>query len=255
MKNIEQPSNNIAAVLEIKNGLEEDSLVTISDFDEKSVEGLSKNWDSLSSVDKRNVCFEMIVHDQVLNLFDKALLKAGLTDEQVIDFNNNLASFSSEQINRILAIPFELRERRLSVLVDYYKKGETNPALKFLEEQLEVSEEHGFSLGYHVSATEFNPKKDREGNNAWEIQPYEFDDRVDMKMAYYSRTFDTMYLKKPFKYIYVVRSSDSHRKDNNEKWGYAPFLSVVDRINMTREEVDKIVDGLIPVIEKTASQG
>lgn len=250
---MEQPQSNIATVLEIKNGLEDDSLVTISEFDEKSVEGLSKNWNELSSMEKRNLCFEMVVHDQVLNLFDKALKNAGLTDDQIIDFNNNLAEFNSEQINRILAIPFELRNRRLSVLVSYYKNGEDNPAMKFLNEQLETSEENGFALGYHVSSNDFTPKKDREGNMAWEIQPYELDDRVNMKMAYYSRTFDSMYLKKPFKYIYIIRSSDSHRKDNHDKWGYAPFLSVVDRIDMTREQADQLIEGLLPEIEKAAS--
>jgi len=250
---IEQPQSNIATVLEIKNGLEADSLVTVSDFDEKYIDDISKKWNKLSSMEKTNLCFEMIIHDQVLNLFDRALKNSGLTDEQIIDFNNNLAEFNSEQINRILAIPFELRDRRFSVLIDYYKNGESNPAMKFLNEQLEISEENGFSLGYHVSSVDFTPKKDREGNMAWEIQPYEFDDRVNMKMAYYSRTFDSMYLKKPFKYIYIIRSSDNHRKDNNDKWGYAPFLSVIDRIDMTREQADNLIAGLLPEIEKTAS--
>lgn len=251
---MEQPPSQISNVLEIRNGLDKNSLVTVSDFDEKSIENLALDWKDLSSMEKTNLCFEMIVHDQVLNLFDQALLKSGLTEDQVIDFNNELANFSSEEINRILAIPYELRERRFSSLVEAYKNKEDNPALNFLKEQLEVSEDLGVSLGYHVSSVDINPKKDQKGNMSWEIQPYEVDDRVGRKMAYYSRTFDSMYLKKPFNYIYIVRSFDSHRKDNNEKWGYADFLSVVDRIEMTRAEADELIQGLLPVVEKNSAK-
>lgn len=239
-----QPSQ-IRNVLEIKNNPEDFST-------EKNIGQTTKDWADLSTVEKKNLCFEMIVHDQVLQLLDKALMTSGLSEDQVADFNNQLANFNSEEINRILAIPYELRERRLSVLVDYYKKDPENAAANFLNEQLALATEHGFSLGYHVSSQDIRPVKSREGSLEWNVHPYELDDRVGMKMAYYSRTFDSMYLKKPFTYIYIIRSSDSHRKDNNEKWGYAPFLSVVDRIEMTREEADKKIDYLMDSINKNS---
>jgi hypothetical protein len=63
-------------------------------------------------------------------------------------------------------------------------------------------------------------------------------------MAYYSEDYLHRYQKKNGRYLYVVRAETrpegSHKRDLANRWGRAPFLSIISEFDM--QEVEREID-------------
>ncbi|MDP2815046.1 MAG: hypothetical protein Q8O19_00010, partial [Rectinemataceae bacterium] len=117
-----------------------------------------------------------------------------------------------------------------------------------IDELLERARKYGFTLGFHLSPIDIRPGKD----GSWMIKGTEKDHRHDDRaMAYYSTDYSHRYLKKPSRYLYVIRAETgedtSHYPDNDGTWGHASSLAVIDQVDM--QSLEKEMDQRLKAIE------
>lgn len=181
--------------------------------------------------------FQTIVFDKLESSFEEGLCEAELSNEAVSYFRNKMSTLSDDDILGILSFPKVLRLNLFKKKIELNGDG-VEAVDEIVKTFLEASRKYGYRLGYHVSLSDI-----KETPTKWDIVGTEFDDRDEMKMAYYSVDYDHFYRKKSARWVYFVRAetgaSSSHKIDNDSRWSRAPSLSIVDRIPLG--EVDELV--------------
>ncbi len=195
----------------------------------------------------REDIFRSIVNRKLLESFEDALGEADL-DDHIDEWGaalTALAGQSPEYLSALLAVPHELKVRRVQALQNKVTE-DTSLEQVLMDAAIEAYNE-GYRVGYHASPHDIKPTKDpKTGRETWSISGYENDHRDDdLSMAYYSTNFESMYRRKNPKKVYLIRAHQSpeggHRQDNDGAWGRAPKLDVIDVIDYakTMEEVEK----------------
>jgi hypothetical protein len=184
---------------------------------------------------RRDYYFRAIVQSHLLDTFRESLEEADFSDEQIGDLASSLAGLSEEQARTVLALPYEIRQRLFAGYREKIAAGALTPA-GMIDDLRAKNERYGYTLGYHLSSHQIAKEKRPDGAVEWNVKGSELDDRDDMKMAYYSEDYLNRYKKKNGKYLYVVRAEmgehSAHKRDLNNHWGRAPFLSIIDEFDM-----------------------
>ena len=186
----------------------------------------------------KEVIFSQLVAAKVLENFHDDLYDTDLAEESIDEIVTTFESLTEENKRRVLAIPAQLRKQQFKRYANLIHEEKMTPAGVVLD-ILEKASKNGFSIGFHLSPRNIKPEKD----GSWVIRGKEKDHRHnDTPMAYYSYDYANRYLKKPVQFMYVIRSEDgptsSHHRDNDGTWGHAPFLSIIDQIDMKKLETE-----------------
>ncbi len=194
---------------------------------------------------KREYYFRAHVLSRLLNTMREALENAEFSESEIDGFTNELAKLPEDDQLAVLAIPSELKGR---FFTKYHKKIEDGQMsiADTVEDIRKINKQYGFTIGYHLSDHQIL-KGSGTGNGAWNIKGNEFDDRDEMKMAYYSEDYLHRYKKNPGRYLYIVRAETGpqsvHRRDLSNRWSRAPLLSIIDEYDM--REINREIDEAI----------
>jgi len=161
-----------------------------------------------------------------------------LTIAEITEVFSGLSEYDKRAV---LAIPAQIRPQQFARYTVQIKSGALT-GKGMVEDILAKAKKYGFNLGYHLSPVDIRPDKD----GSWVIRGTEKDHRRDDRaMAYYSSDYSHRYLKKPSRFLYVIRAETgedtSHYQDNDGSWGHASTLSVIEQIDMPalEEELEK----------------
>ena len=170
--------------------------------------------------------FEINIMNYLLEEFEEALYEIGFEDAEVESIRKNLQVLhSAEEIKGALAIPEENRIQYLSRI-----KEQTKSPDEFVDALVATAKKYGFTIGYHVSATEIP------GTTIIGRESGHRDD--DLGRAYYSTDYKNLFLKKRGNFLYVVRAEtgpgSAHRQDNDNSWGRASALAIVGRLDLKK---------------------
>lgn len=201
--------------------------------------------------EKKNYVFRVEILEKLLKNAEDDMLSAGMNEEQINQTKEILGSLGLEIGEAFLSLPAELREKKYAKLLKNIEAG--GNLADELDKLVIETLGHRMTLGYHISDVEI-PKDGPVDNWYWSIGGYEYDHRDDLSMAYYSLDYENLFFKRNGKYIYVVRADlgkdTAHRLDENNQWGRAPQLSVIDRFEIA--EVNKEVDSATKELEESA---
>jgi len=186
----------------------------------------------------RNRIFDQLVATKVLESFHDDIDEANISEEAYKEIVDAFAQLSEDDKRAVLAIPAQLRPelfKRYALRID---EGEITGA-DIVSDILEKANRYGFTIGFHLSPQDVKPEKD----GTWHIKGTEPDHRHDdLPMAYYSLDYAHRYLRKPTRYLYVIRAElgdkSAHYRDNDRSWGHATSLSIVDQIDMQALEAE-----------------
>ncbi len=180
----------------------------------------------------RDMIFDQLVAGKVLDTFQEELDDAEFDHETQREIANAFASLAEADKRAVLAIPAQLRPQ---VFARYAKQVEagTLTGAGMMEDMLAKAKKYGFTLGFHLSPNDIKQEKD----GSWNIRGTEKDHRHNnMPMAYYSMDYSNRYLKKPSRFLYVIRAETgehtSHYPDNDGTWGHASSLAIIDKIDL-----------------------
>lgn len=202
---------------------------------------------------KREYYFRALVLSHLLSTIRESLENAEFSESNIDEFTNELAKLPEDDQFAVLAVPSELRG---GFFAKYHKKIEDGQMsiADTVEDIRKINKQYGFTVGYHLSDHQIL-KGLGTSNGAWNIKGSEFDDRDEMKMAYYSEDYLHRYKKKPGRYLYIVRAENGsqsvHKRDLSNRWSRAPLLSIIDECDM--REINREIDEAIER-ENAASQ-
>ena len=180
----------------------------------------------------RNEIFDQLIAGKVLDTFLDELDEQAFTESDIEDIVSSFSRLSEHDKKAVLAIPAQLRPQMFARFAAKFQSG-TFSGQDMVNELLEKATTHGFTLGFHLSPADIRPEKD----GSWIIKGTEKDHRHnDRTMAYYSMDYSHRYLRKPSRYLYVIRAEtgeqSSHYPDNDGSWGHASSLAIVEQIDM-----------------------
>ena len=190
------------------------------------------------------------VQDRILESFSDALEDSGFTAEETEQFRAQLSQLSLSDVQGVLSMPHELRERRFPKFLARVHAGESITTI--VQDLVREARERGFTIGYHMSNSDILPRKGKE-STAWVIDGKEQDHRDnDLPMAYYSTSLQSLYGSKRARFLYIVRADTgretTHKQDNDGTWGRATKLDIVDKldyesvISKARDRANGLVD-------------
>ena len=205
----------------------------------------------------REAVFAFTIYHKLIDTFHKTLIDANFSTKQIAAIEKKFHTLSSEEGLGVLAIPSELRDRMAANYKNKISKGDITPE-GMVSELLERSQREGYTVGYHFSRNDIKPvtkKNFGKTETSWDIIGYEMDDRDNMKMAYYSLDYKNLYRDKSAKYLYLVRAitkpGGAHKRDLNNNWGRAATISIIDRIDLSKENIDEKVATLTKKVSQT----
>lgn len=214
-----------------------------------------KRWTEI-----RERVFEGLVTQHLVSLYEENMADLDFSEEEIASFKRKMSTLSSKDVLSFLSLPHELRKRSLNQMKSHLISGKQTIE-GWVDSVIQMSQKYGFTVGYHLSQSDILPKRLPGGEERWEIDGRELDDRDDMQMAYYSLDYANMFRKKRGDYLYLVRAetnpeTTSHKMDLNNHWGRANVLSVIDKINMLdlEKRVTEIYEQQQSKDKKTASQ-
>ena len=147
---------------------------------------------------------------------------AGGDRTTVSSFQKTFAALTLREQKRVLALPYELRKRRLAAL-HASTRGDGREMVAAL---LAHAVREGWTVGYHLSPVDIRPRA-----GEWVVQGIVVDGRDAAPMAHCSISGDALYLGKPVAYLYVVRVLERiARYDATGKWARARNFSIITRI-------------------------
>jgi len=195
----------------------------------------------------RDRIFDQLVAGKVLDTFMDELDENEFTDEEINEVVEAFSELPENDKRAVLAIPAQLRPQIFKRYASMIRSGAMN-GKSMIDELLEKAGKYGFTLGFHLSPIDIRPGKD----GSWMIKGTEKDHRHDDRaMAYYSTDYSHRYLKKPSRYLYVIRAETgedtSHYPDNDGTWGHASSLAVIDQVDM--QSLEKEMDQRLKAIE------
>lgn len=200
----------------------------------------------------RDRIFDQLVAGRVLDTFLDELDDRGFEEKDTREIIRAFAELSEEDKRAVLAIPAELRPQVFARYAADIRNGMTT-GKGMVEGILATAKKYGFTLGFHLSPVDIRPEKD----GSWTIKGTEIDHRrADRAMAYYSTDYSHRYLKKPSRYLYVIRAetgeNTSHYQDNDGTWGHASSLAIIDSIDMQALEAEMEKRLKAPEMDKAA---
>jgi len=186
-----------------------------------------------SQEERRELFFRTFATVQLLDKFSEDMEEANFSENEVNKALIEFSSMTNEDVWRSLSYPHELRGGLLARYKEHIETREMSVS-DMIEHMRDHARERGFNIGFHASPFEIKP--DTKGD--WTVRASENDNRDgDLPMAYYSRSYRTMYRKQGPAYLYFVRVSDSDRNDGN--WWRASSLSVIQQVSA--KEMDTFV--------------
>lgn len=196
----------------------------------------------------RNRIFDQLVAGKVLDTFQEELEEAEFDDETQREISSTFAALSESDKRAVLAIPAQLRPPLFARYAKQIDAGLMTGG-GMVDDILEKAKKYGFTLGFHLSPNDIKPEKD----GSWNIRGTEKDHRHnDLPMAYYSMDYSHRYLKKPSRFLYVIRAETgadtSHYPDNDGTWGHAASLAIIDRVDL--KALEEEMDAKIKSIEQ-----
>jgi hypothetical protein len=203
-----------------------------------------QNIEGMTRQQEKEMVFDTLIKNEILNSFTDDLEDAGFDEEEIIEFQNELAKLKENEINGALSLPKELRKRNFPKFKQELDEVKTTvPQIIELLKQRAI--QGGYTLGYHTSKSDI-----LEENGEWKIKGTELDDRDNRMMAYYSLDYSNIYRVDRGSKLYVVRAevgeSTSHKRDTSNNWGRADSLPIIHKIDLTKidEEVEDIIKQL-----------
>lgn len=197
----------------------------------------------------RNRIFDQLVAARVLDTLSEELEDAHFDAATVAQIEETFAELSESDKRAVLAIPAQLRPNLFKRYREQVSDGLID-GRSIIADILSKANRYGFTLGFHLSPHDIRPEKD----GSWNIRGTERDHRHnDLPMAYYSTDYAHRYLKKPVRFLYVIRAETgehtSHYPDNDGTWGHASSLAIVDSIDM--HELEQEMDRKLKLMEAT----
>ncbi len=195
----------------------------------------------------RDRIFDQLVAGKVLDTFMDELDENEFTDEEINEVVEAFSKLPENDKRAVLAIPAQLRPQIFKRYASMIRSGAMN-GKSMIDDLLVRAQKYGFTLGFHLSPIDIRPEKD----GTWMIKGTEKDHRRDDRaMAYYSTDYSHRYLKKPCRYLYVIRAetgeNTSHYPDNDGTWGHASSLAIIDQVDM--QSLEKEMDQRLKAIE------
>ena len=150
--------------------------------------------------------------------------------EEVVDgdcsvvaaFQKTFAALTLREQKRVLALPFELRKRRLASLHAATRGDGREMAAALLAH----AARKGWTIGYHLSPIDIRPHA-----GEWAVRGMIVDGRDAAPMAHCSMSGDALYLEKPTAYLYVVRVLERLAGyDATGTWARANNFSIITQI-------------------------
>lgn len=175
--------------------------------------------------------FQQMVASTLIESVTDELYEAGFSSVNASEFIKALSELSEFDKRATFAYPAVLRPKLFEKYAEKIEQGAIT-AEEALAELRDKAKEAGFTIGFHLSQSDVQPEK-----GDWKIRGTEKDHRHDdLPMAYYSLDYTNRYLKKPARFLYIVRvetkDESGHYRDNDGTWGHAPSLAIVEQIDM-----------------------
>ncbi|MDP3402549.1 MAG: hypothetical protein Q8S35_01170 [bacterium] len=203
----------------------------------------------------RDRIFDQLVAARVLDTFLDELDECDFKESDLEEITSAFGELPEADKRAVLAIPAQLRPQVFKRYASMIHDG-TISGRGMIDDVLEKARKYGFTLGFHLSPIDIRPGKD----GSWMIKGTEKDHRHDDRaMAYYSTDYSHRYLKKPSRYLYVVRAETgedtSHYPDNDGSWGHASSLAIIEQVDMPA--LEKEMETRLKAIEdrKDSSKG
>lgn len=195
----------------------------------------------------RDRIFDQLVAGKVLDTFMDELDENEFSDTDINEVVEAFSALPEDDKRAVLAIPAQLRPQIFKRYASMIRSGAMN-GKSMIDDLLERARKYGFTLGFHLSPIDIRPGKD----GSWMIKGTEKDHRRDDRaMAYYSTDYSHRYLKKPSRYLYVIRAetgeNTSHYPDNDGTWGHASSLAIIDQVDM--QSLEKEMDQRLKAME------
>jgi hypothetical protein len=214
-------------------------------FESSPPSNAEQNEDVSEREQIKEAIFLTYIHSKLLDAFFDSLEDVVESDQELEEWRLAMADIPADHLNALLAMPYELRRRRLEVLRGRIADGK--PVVSVVVQAAAEAYAHGYKVGYHASPHKVSPTIDsKTGREAWTIDGREVDHRdSDHSRAYYSTDLAHLYHRKNPKYLYLVRAEtgeeSTHNPDNNGSWGRAGKLDVIAAVDYqeSMEEVDR----------------
>ncbi len=186
----------------------------------------------------RDRIFDQLVAGRILDTFMDELDEQEFDADTIDEIVQAFSGLSEYDKRAALAIPAQIRPQQFARYAAQIRSGALTGE-GMVADILAKAKKYGFNLGYHLSPVDIRPGKD----GSWAILGTEKDHRRDDRaMAYYSSDYSHRYLKKPSRYLYVIRAETgegtSHYQDNDGSWGHASTLSIIEQIDMPALEAE-----------------
>jgi hypothetical protein len=198
----------------------------------------------------RDQIFDQLVSARVLDTFMDGLDDCDFPDSALEEITTTFNELSEADKRAVLAIPAQLRPQVFKRYAGMVRSGAMT-GRTMIEDALQKAERYGFTFGFHLSPIDIHPGKD----GSWMVKGTEKDHRHDDRaMAYYSTDYSHRYLKKPSRYLYVIRAetgeNTSHYPDNDGTWGHASSLAIIEQVDMPALEIE--MEARLKVVEERA---
>ncbi len=203
----------------------------------------------------RDRIFDQLVAARVLDTFLDELDECDFKESDLEEITSAFGELPEADKRAVLSIPAQLRPQVFKRYADMVRSGALT-GRTMVADMLQKAERYGFTLGFHLSPIDIRPGKD----GSWMVKGTEKDHRHDDRaMAYYSTDYSHRYLKKPSRYLYVIRAETgedtSHYPDNDGTWGHASSLAIIEQVDMPA--LEKEMETRLKAIEdrKDSSKG
>ena len=215
--------------------------------EEKLLEMPNEQWAEKRLMQEvREAVFEDIIIRDILDIFKSELLDFDFSDEQISEFESELSKYENAESRSALSMPYELRQINFPRFIADVE-GNRIKISGLVEKIVKIAKERGYTIGFHTSEKDLVPQ-----DGKWDITGYEFDDRDERAMAYYSLDYRNIYRAKKKKFVYIIRAQTGegtdHKLDGKNNWGRASTLSIVHKIDL--EKLDYEVSAKMSEIEK-----
>lgn len=198
----------------------------------------------------REFIFEDVILNKIIDAFKDELMDFDFSDEQVDLFEKELEKYGKDDHKKALSMPYEIRQNNFP---RYFEEIEMKrlSVENLVTRIVKIAKDRGYTIGFHTSEKDLVPE-----DGKWDITGYEFDDRDNRAMAYYSLDYRNLYRAKRKKFVYIVHAQTGegtdHKLDGKNNWGRASTLSVVLKINL--EKLDTTVTEILEKYKKKTAK-
>lgn len=208
----------------------------------------------MNEADLKETIFRTVVLSRIREDFEEALWQADFSEENVEEYQQALLNLPEDKASKIFTTPWEIRGRFLrefKAKIDHKEATVTD----MVNQLYQMAEKKGYELGFHLTSKDIEPSQGARGPE-WDIVGYDFDDRDERPMAYYSLDYKNLFRKKRGTNLYVVRAETgpetTHKRDTSNNWGRAGRLAIIERMNVG--DIDDEVEAALKELKKEKSE-